>query len=592
MIRRITRALRRRPSDGGYVLPVVLGLGLVMVALVATSLTVTVSGAQKSDSDANWNAALAAAYAGIEDYKARLENDTSYARYGNPSAPFSTGSTGLTLPTGTSANKAFNITSATPWATVPGSDSEAFFRYEVDNSRYGSTGVLRLRSTGKVGNQTRSVISDLKQDGFNDYVYYTNFEVQDPAISGEVAACGNYKWIRAASCVDIQFGASDVLKGKVHSNDRLLICSSRFEGAVTTASQTTPLYAIQGGCVDGTFLAGKPVKTNQITMPPTNSEMQNETRNDLPATVPSPGCLYTGPTTVILNSNGTMTITSPWTVKTNTAATSAGATNPAQCGIPGTAAGQLGSSGGATIPTLNHNLIYVQGVPTSSTDPNYKAAGTYPAGFTCTSQGTKSEGWSFGGVTYPMALESTPFSATATSPAYGCRNGDLYTKGTLNGQLTMASKNYVYVIGDLLYSNLQQDVLGLVGQNAVWIWNPMKNIAGSNTPTDKSDDSGTALLPATGRTIYGAILSVAHTIQVQNYHVGGARGTLKIVGSMAQNFRGTVGQGTNGFVKDYGYDTRLTYLSPPKYLTPTSTSFDTTQVAGVPAAFTPGGTPK
>jgi len=163
----------RRSDDSGYVLAVVIGLGLVMLLMIATTLTMTTSGEQKSDSDSDWNAALAAAYAGVEDYKSRVENDTSYVRYGNPSDPYTATSTNITLPTGSSTNPAFNITQSSSWATVPGSGGNASFRYEIDNSKYGSTGVVRLRSTGKVGNSTRSVIADLKQNGFNDYVYYT-----------------------------------------------------------------------------------------------------------------------------------------------------------------------------------------------------------------------------------------------------------------------------------------------------------------------------------------------------------------------------------------------------------------------------------
>ena len=129
---------------------------------------------------------------------------------------------------------------------MPGSGGDASFRYEIDNSHYGSTGVIRLRSTGKVGNETRSVIADLKQNGFNDYVYYTNFEVQDPTISGEPANCGNYQLAPARQLrQNIQFAPGDIMRGKVHSNDRILVCGSDFKGAVTTASHTTPLYADQ-----------------------------------------------------------------------------------------------------------------------------------------------------------------------------------------------------------------------------------------------------------------------------------------------------------------------------------------------------------
>jgi Tfp pilus assembly protein PilX len=576
----------RRSDDSGYVLAVVIGLGLVMLLMVATTLTMTTSGEQKSNTDADWNAALAAAYAGVEDYMSRVENDSSYARFGNPSDPYTASSTGISLPTGSSANPAFNITAAQSWAVVPGSGGKASFRYEIDNSQYGSTGVIRLRSTGKVGNETRSVIADLKQNGFNDYVYYTNFEVQDPTISGESASCGNYYWIRPASCQDIQFAPGDILRGKVHSNDRILVCGSDFKGSVTTASQTNPLYAINGGCNDATWEAGKPVKTQSIDMPPTNQTMPLETRNDLPAQVPHPGCMYTGPTSIKLNSNGTITVISPWTRFTNISATAGGSTNPAACGKPGTSTGQLGSTGGATFATPTDNLVFVQNVPNTTTDPNYWASSAKPANFTCTTgttNGRSKEGFKFGSFAYPTTYESPPLTSTVSAPAYGCRNGDAYTSGTLKGHLTIATQNYIYIVGDLLYSNNQEDLLGLVAQNAVWVWNPMTNISSWGP-------SGTALL-GQNRTIYAALLSVAHTFQVQNYQIGGARGTLKVVGSIAQNFRGTVGRGSNGFLKDYGYDTRLTYSSPPKFLMPTSTTYNTTQVAGVPAAFKADGSP-
>lgn len=582
--------LRGGRDDGGYVLPVVMGLGLVMTLIVATALAVTLSGTQKSDTDQDWNAALAAAYAGVEDYQSRVENDTSYVRYGNPSSPFSATSTSLTLPTGANANPAFTITAGGQWAEVPGSDGQAQFRYEIDNSRYGLTGVIRIRATGKVGEQTRSVIADLRQDGFSDFVYFTHFEVQDPLITtGNDPHCAAYWWNRppqsgsGINCGDIQFASGDVFNGKVHSNDRMYICGARFKGTVTTASQTNPLY---GTCGTPTFEAGPPIRVPEIIMPATNAEMRKETRNDLPAEVPDPGCLYTGPTRIVFNSNGTMTVYSPFTVKTQIAATSAGATNPSKCGQPGTAAGQLGNVNGATIATLDHNLLYVQNVPGTSTDANYRAPSSWPTNFTCTGSGAN-QTWRIGSssstLRYPATNEAMPATSTTTAPAYGCRNGDLFVEGTMKGQMTVAAENFVYITGNITYADNARDLLGVVGQNAIWIWNPMNS-------------SGQALL-GQNRTIYGALLSVAHTIQVQNWNVGSPRGTLTIVGSMAQRFRGTVGTGssssvTTGYLKAYNYDSRLTYSSPPKFLTPTSTTYDMTQIAGVPAAFDANGAPR
>lgn len=581
---------RRGGDDRGYVLPVVLGLGLVMMLSVATALSLTVSGSQKADTDQDWNAALAAAYAGIEDYQSRVENDTSYVRYGNPASSFSGSSTGLTLPTGSSANPAFTVTAGGAWAEVPGSEGIAQFRYEIDNSQYPLTGVIRIRATGRVGEQTRSVIADLRQDGFSDYVYFTDYEVQDPLItSGNDPHCAAYWWNRppqrgsGSACADIQFATGDVLNGKVHSNDRLYVCGARFKGTVTTASQANPLY---GTCGTPIFEAGSPIRTPSIIMPITNSEMKKETRRDLPAEVADPGCLYTGPTRIVLNSNGTMTIYSPFTLKTQIAATAAGAATPAKCGMPGTGTGQLGNPGGATVATLDHNLVFVQNVPSSTSDPNYRAANSWPTNFTCTGSGG-SQGWTFGSGAsiqrYPATNEAMPTTSTSTTPAYGCRNGDLFVQGTMGGQMTIAAENFVYITGNITYADSARDILGIVGQNAVWVWNPMNS-------------SGQAIL-GQNRTIYAALLSVAHTIQVQNWNLGSPRGTLTIVGSMAQRFRGTVGTGSGasvatGYLKSYNYDARLTYMSPPKYLTPTSTTYDMTQIAGVPSAFDASGNPR
>ncbi len=103
----------------------------------------------------------------------------------------------------------------------------------------------------------------------------------------------------------------------------------------------------------------------------------------------------------------------------------------------------------------------------------------------------------------------------------------MFVKGDLKGQVTVAAENFVYATGDIKYEDDSRDMLGLVGNNAVLVWNPM-NTSNDNMLTDSS------------RRIDAAILSVAHTFQVQNYDRGGNRGTLTINGAIAQKFRGIV----------------------------------------------------
>lgn len=564
-------------GDRGFALAMAIVFGVVIVLMAATSLAVATSGLKKADGDQDFNGAMSAAYAGLEDYQARLSNDNSYQQYGNPSAPFSVGST-LRLPTGTQSNPAFGTGATGSWAGVPGSAGTASFRYEVDNSTYLATGTLRLRVTGKVGTSVRSLTADLRQQGFIDFVYFTDYEMQDPDLSGASPDCVKYSWAGRISgptnpCGDIPFANNDVVNGAAHSNDAIRMCNSFFNGPVSTSYNPAsgPRYinrtSTDAGCAQPTFALGPPAYRAVIGMPSTNGQMKREVRSDLPADVPRPGCLYTGPTDITFAANGTMVVKSPATKFTRTAGDAAtGGTNAAACGLPGTGVGRLGSPGGATVTVPDNNLVYVQNVPSVQTDKNYTSEADLPS--TCRNA-----------VGYPIANETAP--EVASGCAYGSRNGDAFVKGDLHGQLTVAAENYVYVTGDVEYVDSNVDILGLVGQNAVWVWNPLRVSRSGNSTTY------TPLLTQQGRRIDAALLSVAHTFQVQNVGAGGSRGTLTINGAIAQKFRGfvyrTVGGTAGGYVKSYNYDQRLRYLAPPKYLSPVTTTYGVTvlqEVAG------------
>lgn len=584
--RRSVGILRRLGGSDGFALPSVIGLAAVLLVVVATALAATTSGLRKSVTDQDWNGALAAAYAGVEEYQSRLSDDSTYVRYGNPAAAFSASSTALTLPTGSKANPAFDVSAGGAWAPVPGSTTAASFRYEVDNSRYSSTGTLRIRATGRVGEATRTIVADLRQTGFLDFVYYTQFEVIDPSISGNTSCDKHYYDAggRSSSC-DIFFAGFDVLDGAVHSNDRIMVCEATFTGKVTSSNPLTPISGTKSGCSASSYgVGGGVIYAAPIDPPPTNAEMKKETRSDLPADVPRPGCMYTGPTTITLLSDGRMNVISPFTRVTQPNG-SGGGVSPAMCG----SISALNSTSGATIAVLPQNLIYVQNVPASSSDPNYRSSSSWPSGFSCSNRNSSSEGWSFGSNRYPITNERVPSTSSSSNPAYGCRNGDAYVQGELRGQLTIASENFIYVTDDVTYAD-ESAILGLVGNNAVWVWNPVR-YSGGNYSNLKSEDGG-------GREIDAAIMSVAHTIMVQNYNVGSNRGILHVTGALAQRYRGTVATGnisagtiSTGFAKDYDYDPRFKYTAPPKFLTPVSTSYGVTQFANVPAAFSADGTP-
>lgn len=597
-----------RDSDTGAALILVVGVGAVLAMLMSLLVVVSVNGTRQARSDSDWNAALAAAYAGIDDYQSRLSADPTYYRFGDRSAPFSTTSN-LSAPI--TPNPAFGLGTTGTWANVEGSSGRAQFRYEVDSSKYSTSGRIRVRSTGKVGEETRSIIADLKQQGFIDFLYFTDYEASDPDIAGTSdASCFitdssgtrlRYSWesrpIRSDNrCKEIAFGAGDTLNGPVHSNDTIRGCGATFTGVVTTGDTRSPYFKTMdasGGtsrCATMNFtVPGSPSYNGTTGIPPTNSELKRETRTDLSTDVPRPGCLYTGPTQFTFFANGTVNIKSPFTKMTRIGdAESSTGTAPAECG----AIAQLRSSAGATIAVPENNVFYVQNVPVITTDVNYWASSPNPTEFVCTSTGTASaRGWSFGKdaalVGYPRKTGNT--STTEVAPngtSYGCRSGDVFVKGVFNGASTIAAENVIYIVGDLTYADPADDILGLVGNNAIYIYNPV-NSSGDNI-------QGNLPSTAKNRSVQAAILSVAHTFQVQNYNLGGERGTLNVLGAIAQKYRGPVGTGSTtsistGYAKNYVYDERFKLKAPPKFLNPVTTTYGVTTWVETTAAFAANG---
>lgn len=618
-MRALLRRLRgvRATRDRGVALSMVVGIGAVLLLLVATTMSFSVSGVVRSNHDADWDAAMSAAFAGIGEYQGRLTNDPSYQQWGNPSSPFTiaNGSQGtVTLPTGTNANPAFDITYGGHWASVPLTDglpANASYRYEIDNSKYASNGVLHIRATGLVDNVTRSVVANIKQTGFTNYVYFTDYEELDPALNS--GGCPKTRaWedpTRPASCL-INFVAGDTFDGQVHSNDTLNICGGTFKQKVTTANpnrnSSGNLYT-QTNC-SGTpvFTAGAPANAALITMPPVQAQL-DQVRTDIPAKVPVPGCLYTGPTKITFSVSGTtanMNVISPWTRFTQLNPTGTPkASKPAFCGTPGDPnksqannVNTLSGATGQTIPIgpatqLYNNLVYVQSLPSSSTDPNYWLSTDAPNNktFSC---GTGN------GLGYPVANE-----IVSSYAPYNCKAGDVFVQGTMHGSMTISADHFAWITNKLVYKDSANDMLGLVGAGAVWVWDPQ--VCTNPTPYPTSTNwrcfssrdyltwEATSSSGNCARTINAAILSNDHSFEVHNYGSADFAGYLCVTGSIAQEFRGPVGTGSNstGFLKRYSYDTRLLNSPPPKFPTPRTTSFDVATEIEVKTAFGPTGAP-
>ena len=538
------------------------GMALVMVLTVTAVLTLmTVAGASYSlnqlkqvGKDQNWNAAMAAAQAGVDDYVSRLNRDSLYWMHGTATAY-----SGTSFFDGTSGNTAF-----TGWAAIPnGTTARGYFRYEINNALYNQRGVIKIRASGKVGNSVRTVEAQLRRGSFIDFLYFTDLETQDPAQYSPAASlkCDQYFYAgRSSSCTQIQFASADIIDGPAHSNDAMLMCVGTgatgmpagtygpwFKGKVTTnAPVVTGTSRWRRTCDSNTshnplFAVSAPTGPIKLDMPPTNSALKSET--DPASTSPNPsGCLYTGPTKITLRADGLLDIVSPLT-KT-----------------PHPVSGCATGSGVALPP---NGVLYVRNAP--STADTYGTAGPT----TCPTAN---------GVGYPITNDY--------SAVYNCKSGDAFVSGTLDGRLTIAAENNIVVVDDTRYayrvdtSRAQDDILGLIATNDVQVYHPVSK-SGTSTYTNLASS------PTQDVLIDAAILSVQHSFRVQNYQYGAQLGYLNVFGAIAQKYRGIVGQsGTSGFLKNYQYDQRLQWDSPPKFLNPVQSAFSPTQWSELSPVYT------
>lgn len=544
----VLRAVRRRvragegEGDGGIALITVVIVLAVMFSFSLVMLGQVINDAKGARKDQDYAAALGAAQAGIDEYISRLNVNAGYYVYTTASPDAS--------------NPAMGFTGGKPnWAPVPtaaGTTTRASFHYDVDNATYTGTstvaanGNLVVTSTGLVGKRTRTLQAQVRRSGFLDFVYFTNYETQDPSDYGGSSSCANYYNARPGGCTNIQF-ANDTIDGPVHSNDLMLVCNGvTFKSTVTYSTTNTTGNGLgyrTNSCASTSpapvFSAGPPTFVQNVSMPLTNSSLISETS----ASRNPRGCLYVGPTKIVIK--GTQVyVTSPWT-RTPTP----GCTTNAWMTIPA------------------NGTIYVDDVPSAGAgDINSWPAGT-PGKPVCPNATSNNVG-------YPAAGE-------VGWSKYTCDQGDVFVEeqgglaaNALTGRLTLGASNNIYVTNNIDYDQgaAGNSFLGLIADNFVYVWHPLSsttNNSGLGTNLNLPGQS----TPFMNARIAASMLSVQHAVTVMNYQYGADLGTLNLLGSLTQQFRGIVRQNSSGYAKAYVYDKRLRYDAPPHFLSPQSSGF-------------------
>ena len=431
---------------------------------------------------------------------------------------------------------------------MPGpADNNETFRYNANTSQTGVTGTIYLTSSGQSRNVIRTVKVGIRRQGFLDFLYLTDYEIVDPALSGDPTTCEYRAWQwnpnisnygpDTTNCSIVYWTDSAVLNGPVHTNDGLYVCGCpqlqrQHRHVLQLADEPEcgrqhQVRRARGGA--------QPVDCANTPVFQRLSDPASRRRPAVPAgqhrdshagrrRVGGTGCLYTGPTTISLHNTGNvgfMDVTSPATKSTNPG-----------CG-PGT---------NLSLPA--NGVIYVQTVPSSHVGPELLRVRR-------------------GGVQRRRERERN-----ARRPAH-----DRVRRTT--SSLTNNLVYHQYPSGT--------DVLGLIAEQRR-----------RHLPPGEQQRREPTRGSLTNPTVDAAILALDHSFYVQNWNMGAPLGNLTVNGVISQEFRGAVGtfSGTppviqTGYNKNYTYDTRLKYLSPPYFLSPTLSAWQRISYAEITPTATP-----
>jgi hypothetical protein len=172
--------------------------------------------------------------------------------------------------------------------------------------------------------------------------------------------------------------------------------------------------------------------------------------------------------------------------------------------------------------------------------------------------------------TLPSGLNTSITSNPGGSSVAGC--GNVYVRGNYSHDLTIGAANDIIVTDDLVRnSGAPSALLGLVANNFVRVYHPVDNW--DDDDEDCDNDGGPFTI-----TIHASILAVNQSFITDNWYCGDPLGTLNVDGSIAQRFRGTVGQHSNGnptdgYEKNYTYNDNLRFREPPHFVNPTESAW-------------------
>jgi hypothetical protein len=523
-----SRLQRHLAAEAGF------SMVLVLMVMIATGMFV-VGGFAAANGDLpisrdsqDRKAAYAAAESGVQFYQFHLNADNDYwLKCDDVPAPNATELNPV--------NQIWNGQGADPrrWRNVAGSDAQytielvpATGKTECVNNQAESmvdpgNGTFRIRVTGRPGPTSklrRTLNATFRRSGFLDYLYFTHWETQDPmayaTAQQRTDADKNCKKSRSKR-------PSSCVEIQFPSHDNL-------HGPLHTNDDSVMV------CGTPTFGRNAGDKLEVAGTADSDGWVQNGGCSGQPT--------LSGPFRI-----GAPTLTMPPTNNSLNAVAQSGGLL-----LRGKSTIQFLSTGGMKVWNANAGLTgQVRPLPANGVIYN-DTLGTVD----CT---------------------GSPLTATYNEGA-GCAK--LYVSGQYTGDLTLASADDIIIkpnatppanSWELPDANLTRNgdyVLGLIAENYVRVYHKVD-----------PDDCNKNLEAMKDATIEAAILSVKHSFIVDNYRCGQILETLTVKGAIGQWYRGPVGlTGSRGYQKDYWYDDRLRYRTPPYFLNPVEVQWNVMRI--------------
>jgi len=534
-------------------------LGIVLLLTLGTTLLVQNTFQQFPivTKDVIQHEAYRAMVAGVDEYLYKINANPNYAacttNFYNGSGTFL--GSGLSGSASICSGLAFGS-----WIQVPGSGSSngppAWFLLS-NPSINTSTGNLSINVVGFAGypntfNYQTAVITLQPLNSFLLNVLWINYNQIDPPVVSQYFGVPTptcpYYWQNGDNlgnnCRNVDFISADSLTGNLYVNDTIWVCGSPTFKTVQTADTQQAYVQDCSGHPSSTSW------TNPVPIEPIPTD-----NSGLATQAAANGCLYEGPTTITLTGT-TMKVTSPDTPTGKPAGAPGGSlSNDALNNAANTANVCMPSSSGGSVTLPADGVVYVENCPNSAqcNSTNYN----------------------------PMAGEGE-------TGVGGPTVGDAIVQGSYSSPLTIGAANNIIIDGNLCTTDTvsgspsscptgpaapSTDVLGLVALNYIEINHPVDGNGNNVSTCPAGLGNGSPSCDLQNPIVDAVSLTLNHSFIVNNYNTGNPLGTLTMNGTIDEDWRGPVGTSSGGsiqtgYAKNYQYDARLKYLSPPYYLNP------------------------